>query len=369
MLLVNFPRFCEKTHAQSREIFHRIATPPDSGMIHCMNPRFQIAAFVTTIVLFLSCGIVSTHAQTIQVVVGASQGPGTPAQLDKPFAIAFDLSGDMYIGEYGGCRVRKLDSKGVLTTLAGTGAKGFGGDGGPAGAGQFNQIHDVVVGPDGNVYVADSANRRVRKIDLQTGLLGTVAGTGEAKIAGDGGPAIKASLDGVASLWFDPTGGTLYLAGFSKVVRSIDLKTGIITTIKDLPGGRSIAVDSKGSLYIAGGTTLRVRTPGGQTRVLLDKTHLGGSDLPLADNPKHLAIDADDNVIICDEAHDMIRKYMRSDGRLITLVGTGPGKPLGAGGQEVKPQLNRPHGVFVVPATGVLYIADSWNDRVVKVAP
>jgi DNA-binding beta-propeller fold protein YncE len=246
--------------------------------------------------LAILCSLLGTlpagAAQTALVAGGGSAGDGVPAtqaKLEKPFAITFDSAGNLYIGEYEGCRVLKVDSAGILTTLAGTGEKGFAGDGGPAIAAQFNRIHDIVTGPDNALYVADSSNRRIRRIDLTTGVITTFAGTGVGKVAtGNGAAADKAALDGVASLFFDPYGTTLFLSGFSKSVRAIDMKTKIITTLKGVPGGRSIAIDSKDNLYVATGTTLGVRTPDGRFRVLLDKTHTGSSDLPLGDSPKHL---------------------------------------------------------------------------------
>ena len=242
----------------------------------------------------------------------------------------------------------------------------------PGIAARFNQIHDIVVGPDGNLYVADSTNKRVRKIDLKTGIVTTFAGDGDGKaktLIGEGGPAKDANLDGVASLYFDPAGKKLYLAGFSKWVRTIDLSTGNINTLKDTPGGRSIAIDSKGNLYVADKDEFRVRSADGKVSVLLDKTHTGGEKLPLGAFPKHLAIDAHDNVWICDEQNNLIREFIPSTGKLVTIAGTGmPGKE-GIGGPPAKLQLDRPHGIYFKAANGAMYIADSWNDRVLKFEP
>jgi streptogramin lyase len=291
--------------------------------------------------------------------------------VSKPFAVIFDKAGNMYIGQFGtkteGQLVRKVDTSGIITTIAGTGKVGARGDGGPATNGEFNFIHDIVIGPDGNLYVADSFNRKVRKIDVKSGILTTFAGTGEGKGAtGDAGPADQAALDGVASLWFSNDGATLYVSGFSKFVRTIDMKTGIISTLKNCPGGRSIAIDSKGNLYIAGGTALRVRTPDGNVKVLLDETHLGGSNIPLAGNPKHLGIDERDNVLICDELHHLLRKYIPAEEKLVTIMGDGKPGTGGLGGPPEKAQLKNPHGVQF--HNGAIYVADSMNDRVLKIS-
>jgi len=338
-------------------------------------PRPRARAFAAVFALLLSLAFAEpARADKVTLVAGGTGGDGglaIEARLSKPFGIIFDQAGNMYIGQFGtkteGQCVRKVDTKGIITTIAGTGKVGAGGDGGPATNGEFNFIHDIVIGPDGNLYVADSFNRKVRKIDLKTGILTTFAGTGEGKDAsGDGGPADKATLDGVASLWFSKDGATLYVSGFSKVVRAIDMKTGIISTLQNCPGGRSIALDSKGNLYIAGGTSLRVRTPDGNVKVLLDDTHLGGSDIPLAGNPKHLGIDAQDNVLICDELHHLLRKYLPAEGKLVTIMGDGKPGTVGLGGPPEKAQLKDPHGVLF--HNGAIYVADSMNDRVLKIS-
>ncbi len=337
--------------------------------------RSELPTLAPVFALLLSLAFtLPARADKVTLVAGGSGGDGGPAnqaKVSRPFAVAFDQSGNMFIGQFGtktdGHQVRKVDTKGIITTIAGTGKPGAGGDGGPATKGEFNFIHDIVVGPDGNLYVADSSNRKVRKTDVKTGLLTTFAGTAEGKGAtGDGGPADQASLDGVASLWFSNDGATLYLSGFSKFIRTIDMKTGIINTLKNCSGGRSIAMDSKGNLYIAGGPILRVRTPDGTMKVLLDETQLGGSNLPLAGNPKHLGIDAQDNVLICDELHHLLRKYIPAEGKLVTLMGDGKPGSDGVGGPPEKAQLKNPHGVTF--HNGMIYVADSVNDRVLKIS-
>ena len=267
--------------------------------------------------LVLSLAFVSTVlADKVTLIAGgkgADGGLATQAKVAKPFAVCFDKEGNMYIGQFGnkgdGQLVRKVDTHGTITTIGGTGIVGSGGDGGPATKGEFNFIHDIVFGPDGNLYIADSFNRKVRKIDL---------------------------------------------------------KTGIINTIKGCRGGRSIALDSKGNLYIADGSSLRVRSPDGTMKVLLDATHLGGAESPLAANPKHLGIDAQDNVLICDEQHPQLRKYLPAEGKLITLMGDGKSGTAGIGGPPAQAKLSSPHGVLF--HNGAIYVADSMNDRVLKIS-
>jgi DNA-binding beta-propeller fold protein YncE len=342
-----------------------------------MNPILRrlrgVCVRILLPLILISLTIAAGTEKTALVAGGGSGGDGsaaTAAKLYKPFAVTADSAGNLYICEYEGCRVLKVDAAGVLTILAGSGGKGFAGDGAPAAKAQFNEIHDIVTGSDGALYLADSMNRRVRRIDLATGIVSTFAGTGVGKTAtGDGGSADKAALDGVASLFFDPSGKTLFLAGFSKTVRAIDMKSKIMTTLKGVTGGRSIAVDSKDNLYIAAGQTLGVRLPDGRFRVLLDKTHTGGETLPLGESPKHLGIDSHDNVWICDEQHSLIREYLPESSKLVTIAGNGKPGEQGLGGPPAGLELNRPHGIYFQAATGVIYIADSWNDRVVKIQP
>lgn len=320
----------------------------------------------------------AAHAEKVTLIAGggtgADGGPAVGANVEHPFGIIFDKTGNLYIGQFGGKTsgqlVRKIDTRGIITTIAGTGTVGFSGDGGPASSAQFNFIHDIVIGPDQNLYVADSFNKRVRKIDTKTGIITTFAGNNNNKgqsSAGDGGPAHEAVLDGVASLWFSGDGATLYISGFSKVVRTVDMKSGIINTVKDCPGGRSIALDSKGNLYVAGGNSLSVRSPDGTVKTLLDKTHTGGAEIGLGSNPKHLGIDAQDNVLICDEQHNMLRKYIVAEAKLVTLMGTGTAGTAGLDGPPAQAQLKAPHGVLF--HNGMIYVADSMNDRVLKIEP
>jgi DNA-binding beta-propeller fold protein YncE len=315
--------------------------------------------------------VATAPADELVLVAGGGKGPdGGPAigaAMGQPFGMAIDAAGNLFIADFSEHRVRKVDPSGVITTVGGTGEKGFGGDGGPAVQGQFNAMHDLVLDREGNIYIADSSNLRVRKIDARTGILSTIAGNGEKGVRGDGGLGTAASLDGVASLFFDRDYKKLYLGGFSGVVRVLDMQTGVIDTIKGLPGGRSIAVDSRGNLYVAGGSTLRVRRPDGTIEVLVDKKKTPPGEVTIGDNTKHLGFDADENVLIADDFGHAIKKYVVAEKKVILVAGNGTRGSAGVGGSPLEAQLDGPHGVYFHPPTKTIYLGDSRNKRVLKI--
>jgi hypothetical protein len=317
--------------------------------------------------------------------------PATQVKLDQPFAVDFDKAGNMYVAEFAAQRICKVDPKGILTSIAGNGKKGDAGDGGSATAAEFNSIHSICLLPDGNLCIADTFNNRLRLLNLKTGMVSAFAGTGKKGFSGDGGPALKAEFGNCYCIALDPKSENLYLADLdNRRIRKIELASGIVTTVagngqKGVPADgsdalksplvdpRAVAVDRKGNLWILerGGHALRVVDANGKIRTVAGTGKAGlagdGGDALKAqfNSAKHLCIDQQDNVIIADSGNHVIRKYTPSDGKIIRLAGTGKKGSAGVGGDALKAELNEPHGVTVT-FFGSLYISDSMNNRVLN---
>ncbi|HEY1860823.1 MAG TPA: hypothetical protein VGG61_10735, partial [Gemmataceae bacterium] len=350
--------------------------------------------FATALTLLLTTSYARAD-KIIFVAGGADEKDGVPAiktKLNGPFGVASDKAGNFYVVEMLGLRVRRIDNKGVCTIIGGTGEKGSGGDGGPALKAEFDGPHSLVATPEGDIYLADTWNNRVRKIDGKTGVITTVAGTGEKGYSGDGGPAVKAKFGGVYCVALNDRGERLYVADLdNRRIRVVDLKTGMVETIagngeKGVPEDgavatkaplidpRAVAVDAKENVYILerGGHALRVVDAKGKIRTVVGTGKAGaigdGGDAKGAtlNGPKHLCIDKDGRVIIADTENHLIRKYLPNEGKIVRVAGTGTKGNAGLGGPPEKAELDQPHGVYVAP-NGTLYITDSSNHRVLRI--
>lgn len=326
---------------------------------------------------------------------GGSGGDGASAldaKLHSPFGVESDRSGNFFIVELEGGHVHKIDSKGTFTTISGNGTKGFAGDGGPASKGVYNAMHNLAIAPSGDVYIADTLNHRVRKIEAGTGALSTFAGTGRAGAGGDGGPANEAEFNGVYCIAFNPRFSRLFIADLeNRRIRSIDMKTGTVETVagngkKGVPADgavareaplvdpRAVAADAEGNVYVLerGGHALRVVAPSGKIRTVVGTGEPGssGDGGPAREarlrGPKHLCLDRMGGVVIADSDNHVIRRYDPSTGTIQHVAGSGR---KGAGGLDGPPEqveLDFPHGVFVHP-DGTLYIADTYNNRILRI--
>lgn len=339
---------------------------------------------------------VSAHARAadkLVLVAGGGDGPdgsdAPQAKLIQPFGVDFVLDSIVIVEMAKGERVRIIDAKGKMHTAAGTeGKKGGDGDGGPGDKATFNGMHAVATGPDA-VYLADTWNNRVRTYGLSR--IDAFAGTGEKGFGGDGGPAAKAKFDGVFCISFDPNKENLYITDLgNKRIRKVEMKTKIVTTVAGTGKGgvpkdgedaltqplvdpRAHAVDKDGNIWILerGGHALRVVDAKGKIRTVAGtgKPGMGvGKALEAALNgPKHLCIDKDGSVLIADTENHRIVRFNPKDNTVSLVAGTGKrGKTMGDG-DPLKAEFNQPHGVIVHPKTGDIYISDASNGRVLKI--
>jgi DNA-binding beta-propeller fold protein YncE len=299
-----------------------------------------------------------------------------PNPLKQPFGVDFDAKGNLYIVELGGGRVHKLTPRNIFTTLAGDGSKSYKGDGGPAKAATFNGMHNVAVTPAGEVFISDSWNFCVRKIDTR-GNVSTAIGTGKRGFSGDGGPLRKAAFTFTMCITMNATHDKVFIADIqNRRIRVADLKANKVTTIagngkrgvpKDgakataapLFDPRAVAPDSKGNVYILerSGHALRVVRPNGKIFTVAGTGKKGKQDGPgkqaTLGAPKHICVDDADNVYIADEANDLIRKYDAKTGEVSTVLGHG------------KVKLDYPHGVTW--HKGKLYVVDTGHNRILRI--
>jgi sugar lactone lactonase YvrE len=278
-------------------------------------------------------GIVTTFAGTGTPGSTGDGGPATSAELLNPSGTAADSAGNIYICEYGGNRIRRVDGvTGIITTVAGTGAGGYSGDGGPATAAKLANPQDARFDSAGNLYFADYANNRIRKITISTGIITTVAGDGTAATAGNGGPATSASLYGPVGVVFDTT-GNLYISELNgNVVRRVSAATGIIT-----------AFAGNGAAGFSG-----------------DGGPATSAELNI---PYGIAFDAAGDVFISDVDNQRIRMVSITTGIITTIAGNGTAGFSGDDGAATSAEFNQPVEL-VSNSAGQLFVADAVNNRI-----
>jgi hypothetical protein len=236
-----------------------------------------LLALVAAAPAHAATGDITTVAGSGASGYGGDGGPATSAQLVQPAGVSFPGS-DLFISDFGTHTVRRVDSGGVISTIAGNGAAGFGGDGGPGGSSQLNMPADVATDSAGNTYIADFSNARIRKVS-PGGTITTFAGTGTPGYSGDGGQALAARLDEPAGLDID-SAGNIYITDFGNdTVRRI-APSGVITTVAGNGSGgyggdgglatagmlndpTDVAVAGAGTVYIADFDGNRVRKVSG----------------------------------------------------------------------------------------------------------
>jgi VCBS repeat-containing protein len=314
-------------------------------------------------------------------------GPATSASL-TPQGIAIDAAGNLFIVDQGNQRIRKVDAAGVITTVAGNGFNAFGGDGGPATSAALSNSTGIAVDTAGNLFFADTGNRRIRRVDA-AGTITTVAGDGGSGFSGDGGPATSARLNSPVGVAVDAT-GTLFIADEGNYrIRKVDAAgtaatmagnggfgssgDGGAATNASLSFPRSVAVDAAGNLFIVSEDDHRVRrvdVTGAISTVAGNGVRgFSGDGGPASSanlaSPSGVAVDSAGNLFIADRGNRRIRK-VSALGVITTTAGNGVSGFSGDGGPATSASFGEPRGL-AVDAAGNLFIADSSNDRIRRV--
>jgi NHL repeat len=287
----------------------------------------------------------TTFAGTGQRGHTGDGGPASKATLSEPFHCELDHRGHLYIAESANHCIRKVDLKtGLISTVAGNGKKGYTGDGGKATDATFNEPYAVVVDKDDNLFIVDRLNAVVRKVDGKTGIVTTVAGNGKKDFAGDGGLASKASMREPNDCCFDGNGGLLIADVGDWRIRRLDLSTGIITTFAGV-GKAKIAL---------------------KTKIDRQKCGDGGpAEKALLVGARAVCIDGKGNTYICEREGSAVRK-VDAKGIITTIAGTGEWGYKGDQGDAKNALFAGPKGIRC-DAAGNIYVVDCENHCVRKI--
>jgi DNA-binding beta-propeller fold protein YncE len=338
--------------------------------------------------------IITTAVGTGERGYAGDGGPAAGALLNGPFDIGFDAAGNLYFSDTFNHCIRRVDARTeIITTCAGCGEAGYSGDGGPATRARFNEPYGIAVEKGGNVYVADRHNHCVRRIDAASGVVTTFAGNGSTGFGGDDGAASRAGMVEPNGLALDPGENRAYIADVADHrVRVVDLASGIIWTFAGtgeaqhsgdggpaaaagIHGARAVKVAADGTVYILErqGSTLRAVDP--RTGIIDIVAGTGargyrGDNGPardaVFDAPKEFALDPGGDILIVDTENHAIRRIDHRTGIVSNLAGGRQG-PGGDGGPAEAAGLDRPHGAAIA-RNGSIYIGDTNNHRVRKVA-
>jgi trimeric autotransporter adhesin len=264
-------------------------------------------------------------------------GLATAAELNIPSSVVADAEGNLFISDMNNNRIRRVDKiTGIITTVVGS-FRGFSGDGGPARNAELNAPWGLAIDAAGNLFIADSGNARIRRVDALNGIITTVAGRGRGDSSGDGQPAIEAGLPQPYGLFLEASGSLLIASGNS--IRRMDHATGIITTVAG-GNGRGVGGD--------GGPAIRAQLY----------------------MPQGVAEDISGNIFIADTGNHRIRRVDHKTGIITTIAGNGEmgygGGFKGDGGPAVDAQLSMPVSV-AVDAPGNVFIADTNNHRIRRI--
>ncbi|MEE1751155.1 NHL domain-containing protein [Streptomyces sp. SP18CS02] len=335
-----------------------------------------------------SASVITTVVGTGIAGFAGDNGPAVSAQVSYPYEFAMDSTGTLYFSDRNNHRVRRITTDGKISTVAGTGVAGYRGDNGPAASAQLNMPRGVAVDSTDTLYIADSENHRVRKVAAD-GTISTVAGTGAAGFSGDGGAATAARMNGPYAVAVDST-GILYVADFNnhrvrKITTDGKISTAAGTGTAGFSGDNGPAAsaqlnkpigllsDNADNLYIADTYNHRVRkiTTDGKISTAAGTGTAGfsGDNGPAAsarlNRPMGLALDSTGALYIADTANHRLR-MVTADGKMHTVAGTGTAGFGGDGNAAASAQLNNLIGL-TIDCADTLYIADILNHRIRKI--
>lgn len=328
----------------------------------------RTALFPLLLCPWLACAPLG--AAHIELIAGGGDAqPGAPPRqlrLVEPFGVEFDAAGNWYIIEFTGNRLIRVTPRGETALLASS---------------ELKEPHGIALTSGGRLFIADTHNNRVGLYTLSSRALTSFAGTGTAGFGGDGGPANGASFHGVFAIALDPAQRNLFLADLSnRRIRRIDLETTVVTTVagngqsgvpadgamaaeSPLVDPRAVAADARGNVYILErrGNALRRVDAMGRIRTLIAP----GQIQPDLNGPKHLCVDGRGRVIIADAENHLVRLYDPETGKTRTIAGTGRAGITVVADDPLRTELNRPHGVTVAPDQSLI-ITDSYNHRILR---
>jgi streptogramin lyase len=313
-----------------------MAIGPDGSLYFCDRGNQRIRR------IDLATKKITTIAGNGQRGYAGDSGPAIEAMLSEPHELAFDRAGDLYIAERDNHVIRKITMKtGIISTVAGTGEPGFSGDGGPATRAQLRQPQGIFLDRDGTILISDVGNHRIRRLHVDSGIIETWAGTGATERTPDGSPVSGTPVNGPRTLTISPR-GDLYLA--------LREGNGIVRIDAVTQTYRRIAGTGETGYSGDGGPALSATFGGSATG--------GGARVA---GPKGLSYGPRDILYVADTDSHAVRKLDLKSGVITTILGTGQ-EGDGPQSDPLKYKLNRPHGVLF--ANGVLYVSDSEAHRI-----
>ena len=345
--------------------------------------------------LFASCSVfaqsdlrITTFAGTGEKGYSGDGGPARKAQLDNPYGITRGPDGALYICDMGNHVVRRVSADGQIATVAGTGKAGYSGDGGLATSAELTEPYEVRFDKTGNLFFVEMGNAVVRRVDAKTKTISTVAGCGKRGFSGDGGPAVEARMNQPHSIQFDAQGDLYICDIMNQRIRKVDMKSGNISTFAGtgeraptpdgakiqgttLNGPRAIDFDKAGNLWLAlreGNSVYKMDLKTGTLHHIAGTGKQGftGNGGPAREatlsGPKGLSVAPNGNIYLADTESHSIRMIDLATGTIELIAGTGE-KGDGPEGDPLQCKMLRPHGVFV-DADGTVFVGDSETHRV-----